>query len=82
MASTLGASQKHPLSSVLGDLLVHFSSATGVGRSGPIVDGARFEYVPSANHFALLNHPSVADWLVRWVRADQRQDRVLVAAPR
>lgn len=82
VASTLGASQKHPLSSVLGDLLVHFSSATGVGRSGPIVDGARFEYVPSAHHFALLNHPSIADWLVRWIRADQRQDRVLVASPR
>ncbi len=69
VASTLGASQRHPLSSVLGDLLVHFSSATGVGRTGPVVEGARFEYIPSANHFALLNHPRIADWLVEWLTA-------------
>ncbi|MGJ9413094.1 esterase/lipase family protein [Aeromicrobium sp. CF4.19] len=79
IASTLGASQKHPLSSVLGDLLVHFSSATGVGRTGPVVDGATFEYVPSAHHFALLNHPAVGDWLIRWIDADHRQDRALAA---
>lgn len=80
IASTLGASQKHPLSSVLGDLLVHFSSATGVGRSGPIVEGATFEYVPSANHFLLLNHPAVGDWLIRWIKADHREVRALTAS--
>ena len=80
VAATLGASQKHPLSSVLGDLLVHFSSATGVGRTGPIVDGARFEYVPSAHHFALLNHPTIGDWLIRWINAEHREVRALAAA--
>ena len=79
IASTLGASQRHPLSSVLGDLLVHFSSATGVGRSGPVVDGARFEYVPSAHHFALLNHPRIADWLVEWLNARDSDPRELTA---
>jgi pimeloyl-ACP methyl ester carboxylesterase len=79
VAATLGASQRHPLSSVLGDLLVHFSSATGVGRTGPVVDGARFEYVPSAHHFALLNHPRIADWLVEWLNARASDSRALPA---
>ena len=79
VAATLGASQKHPFSSVLGDLLVHFSSATGVGRTGPIVEGARFEYVPSAHHFALLNHPTVGDWLIDWIKASHRDVVALTA---
>jgi hypothetical protein len=32
-----------------------------------VVDGARLEYLPSTHHFALLNHPQVADWLVTWL---------------
>ncbi|TXL61898.1 lipase family alpha/beta hydrolase [Aeromicrobium terrae] len=80
VAATLGASQRHPLSSVLGDVLVHFSSATGVGRSGPVVEGARFEYIPSAHHFALLSHPRVADWLVEWLNARQSNPRQLPAS--
>jgi triacylglycerol lipase len=82
VAATLGASQRHPMSSVLGDLLVHFSSASGVGRTGPIVDGASFEYLPSAHHFALLNHPRVGDWLVEWITARTRNPRALPSAPR
>jgi len=80
VAATLGATQGHPLSAVLGDLLVHFSSATGVGRDGAIVDGARFEYLPSMNHFALLNHPQVGDWLVSWINARTRAPRALTAS--
>ena len=67
VGSTLGATRYHPFSAVLGDLLVHFSSAAGMGRTGPVVDGARFEYVPSTHHFALLNHPKIGDWLVEWL---------------
>lgn len=80
VASTLGASERHPVSSVLGDLLVHFSSATGIGRTGPIVDGARFEYIPSAHHFALLNHPQIADWIVAWLNARVSDPRQLTTA--
>lgn len=69
VGSTLGATRHHPFSAVLGDLLVHFSSAAGMGRTGPVVAGARFEYVPSAHHFALLNHPKIGDWLVEWLNA-------------
>ena len=79
VASTLGATQGHPFSAVLGDLLVHFSSATGVGRQGAIVDGARFEYLPSAHHFALLNHPRVGDWLVEWINERTQSPRALPA---
>lgn len=73
VASTLGSSERHPVSSLLGDLLVHASSATGVTRQGLIVEGARSEYVPSAHHFALLNHPRIADLLVGWLN-DRRSD--------
>ena len=69
VAATLGASRRHVMSSMLGDLLVHFSSASGMGRTGPVVDGAGIEYVPSATHFGLLNHPTIAEWLVAWVNA-------------
>jgi pimeloyl-ACP methyl ester carboxylesterase len=69
VGSTLGATKYHPFSAVLGDLLVHFSSASGMGRTGPVVAGASFEYVPSAHHFALLTHPTIADWLVEWLNA-------------
>ena len=79
VASTLGASERHPLSSVLGDLLVHVSSATGVTRNGPIVEGARSEYVPSAHHFALLNHPRIADLLVGWLNDRHSDPRELTA---
>ena len=79
VGSTLGATKHHPFSAVLGDLLVHFSSASGMGRTGPIVEGARFEYIPSANHFALLNHPKVGDWLVEWLNA--RNHNLLALPP-
>jgi len=67
VVATLGATKRHPFSSVVGDLLVHFSSAAGLGNTGPVVDGARLEYLPSTHHFALLNHPQVGDWLVTWL---------------
>lgn len=82
VAATLGASQRHPLSSVLGDLLVHFSSAAGVGRAGPVVEGARFEYLASAHHFALLNHPQIGDWIVEWLTARYRAPKGLPASRR
>lgn len=72
VAATLGGTARHPFSAVLGDLVVHFSSASGIGRTGPVVDSARLEYLPSTNHLALLNHPRVGDWLVAWVNARPR----------
>jgi pimeloyl-ACP methyl ester carboxylesterase len=71
--ATLGATKRHPFSTILGDLLVHFSSAAGIGRSGTVVEGARLEYLPSTHHFALLNHPRIADWLVQWITSRDAQ---------
>jgi triacylglycerol lipase len=67
--ATVGPTKRSPFSAALGDLLVHFSSAAGLGNSGPIVEGARLEYLPSTHHFALLNHPQIAGWLVTWLNA-------------
>jgi len=67
VVATLGATKRHPFSAVVGDLLVHFSSAAGFGNTGSVVEGARLEYLPSTHHFALLNHPQVGDWLVTWL---------------
>jgi pimeloyl-ACP methyl ester carboxylesterase len=69
VVATLGATKRHPFSTVLGDLLVHFSSAAGLGRTGPVVEGARLEYLPSTHHFALLSNPQVGEWLVKWLTA-------------
>lgn len=73
VAATVGATPRHPFSAVLGDLIVHFSSSAGIGRRGPVVPNAQLEYLPSANHFALLNHPRVADWLVTWINSRPRR---------
>ncbi len=77
VAATVGATQRHPFSAVMGDLIVHFSSAAGIGRRGPIVETAQLEYLPSAHHLALLNHPRVADWLVTWIRSRPRRARAI-----
>jgi triacylglycerol lipase len=77
VAATIGASRRHPLSAVLGDVIVHFSSSAGIGRQGPVVAHARLEYLPSAHHFVLLNHPRIADWLVAWVNSRPRHTRRL-----
>jgi len=82
VASGLGTSQRHPFSAALGDLLVHASSASGLTRSGPIVEGALSEYVPSAHHFALLNHPRIADLLVGWLNQRDTAPRELTGTVR
>ncbi len=79
VAATVAATQRHVFSAVLGDLLVHFSSASGIGRRGPIVANASLEYLPSTHHLALLNHPRVGDWLVAWINAHPREPRAISA---
>ncbi|MFY0408917.1 lipase family alpha/beta hydrolase [Solicola sp. PLA-1-18] len=69
VAGTLGGSTWHPLSLLLGDLLVDVSSAHGRPRRGePVVAHATTSHVGAAGHFALLDHPQVGDWLVAWLR--------------
>lgn len=71
VAATLGPTPGHPVSEMLGDLFVRFPSATGRGRGGdPIVADAHVQHLGSTDHFALLNHPRVGDWLVGWLTAE------------
>lgn len=75
VAATLGPTRTHPVSWAVGDWFVRFPSAAGLGRGGePVVEHAAVGHLESTDHFALLNHPRVADWLVRCVNgeADQR----------
>jgi pimeloyl-ACP methyl ester carboxylesterase len=68
VAATLAASYRHPLSEVLGDLLVRYPSAVGRPRRGPAMfPGADVLHVPATGHFGLLNHPDVYRALRRWL---------------
>lgn len=62
VAATLTRDPRHPAGRLLGDWLVRESSACGP-------DPAQVERVGGAGHFALLNHPAVAERLARWLAA-------------
>lgn len=61
VAATLGPDPHHPLSRLLGDLLVLWGSAGAEGHEW--AREARVTHVGAADHFALLNHPIVAELL-------------------
>ncbi|NEN80337.1 alpha/beta hydrolase [Nocardioides zeae] len=71
VSGTVSRSPRHPVGAVLGDLLVREASA--YGRRGRSWDDlfadveAETLHVGGAGHFALLNHPEVADRLLRWL---------------
>lgn len=68
VAATVARSHRHPVSEVLGDLLVRYPSAVGRPRRGsPMFPGAEVLHVPGVDHFELLNSPAVADALERWL---------------
>lgn len=69
VSANLGATERHPLGRLLGDVLVPASSATGSGRSArrtPLAfdDAAHF---PGLSHFDLLNHPTVYAKVRAWL---------------
>ncbi len=67
VAATLHSSHRHPLSEVLGDMLVRYPSATGRPRRGrdmfPDADVLHIR----GGHFDLLNHPEVYEALRTWL---------------
>lgn len=68
VAATLAGSHRHPVSEVLGDLLVRYPSAVGRPRRGPeMFPGADVLHVPGTDHFGLLNHPDVHAALEEWL---------------
>ncbi|WP_370288056.1 lipase family alpha/beta hydrolase [Nocardioides sp.] len=68
VAGSLTAHPRHPVARTLGDLLVTPDSAFGIDPRGrelfPLADRI---HVPRAGHFDLLNHPDVAQPLLRWL---------------
>jgi pimeloyl-ACP methyl ester carboxylesterase len=68
VGATLAGSRRHPVSQVLGDMLVRYSSATGRSRRGrDMFPGADTLHI-RGGHFDLLNHPEVYDALRTWLR--------------
>jgi hypothetical protein len=69
VAASLAGKHDHPLGRHLGDLLVLHASAWGGARRGerlrfPV---EHYRHVGGATHFDLLNHPVVAEQLLRWL---------------
>lgn len=68
VAATLTADPRHPLSRVIGDLLVRDASAHGRSRTRTIpFDADDVRHLGGLTHFALLNHPLVHDLLEGWL---------------
>jgi pimeloyl-ACP methyl ester carboxylesterase len=67
VAATLAGSHRHPVSEVLGDLLVRYPSAVGRPRRGtPLFPDADVLHV-RGHHFDVLNHPEVYGALRTWL---------------
>lgn len=67
VAATLTRSERHPVGSVVGDLLVRPHSAYGQDRTRSLFPDADVLHVGRTDHFGLLNHPEVHDALERWL---------------
>jgi pimeloyl-ACP methyl ester carboxylesterase len=66
----VGATLTKSKRSLVGDLLVQFSSASGQGRTRKIpFEIDKGMHLPRANHFQLLNHPAVYEQLASWLSA-------------
>ncbi|HEU4977645.1 MAG TPA: alpha/beta hydrolase [Solirubrobacteraceae bacterium] len=60
VAATLTRDPRHPVGRIVGDWLVRESSACGP-------DPEQVERIGGAGHFALLNHPQVAEHITAWL---------------
>jgi len=68
VAATLTESPRHPVGSLVGDLLVRPRSASGRDRRGrELFPGADVLHVGGTDHFGVLNHPDVLAALHRWL---------------
>jgi pimeloyl-ACP methyl ester carboxylesterase len=67
VAATLHESHRHPVSEVLGDLLVRYPSAVGRPRRGRAMFPDADVLHIRGDHFDLLNHPQVYDALRTWL---------------
>lgn len=68
VAATIMGSEQHPLSRLIGDVLVLSPSASGRSRSRRIPFEAEYGmHLGPAHHLALLNHPLVYERLRSWL---------------
>lgn len=69
VAATLTRSPRSVTAGSIGDYLVPYNSALGIGRNGEeMFPGAETLHVPRADHFDLLNHDAVYAALREWLR--------------
>jgi pimeloyl-ACP methyl ester carboxylesterase len=77
IAATIMRAEKHPLSRLLGDILVLQPSASGRSRSRRIPFEAEYGmHLGPAHHLALLNHPLVYQRLRDWLAVSPAVQRV------
>lgn len=68
VAATLTRSARHPVGSLLGDLLVRPRSAAGRDRDGrELFPDADVLHVGRSDHWGMINHPEVLAALERWL---------------
>jgi pimeloyl-ACP methyl ester carboxylesterase len=71
VGATLARRAEGPYASLVGDLLVRYPSASGIGRKRRIpfeIDNG--VHLGGLTHFHLLNHPAVYEQLRTWLRRD------------
>lgn len=68
VAASITGDPEHPVGRVLGDGLVPYSSASGLGGStGRVIRMDAGSHLPFAHHLSLLNHPVVYGMLREWL---------------
>lgn len=70
VSASLTAGVRHPLGTLVGDVLVRRESASGP-RTPDGTPAGDSRHVPGASHFHLLNHPEVYAHLRDWLSAGQ-----------
>ncbi len=81
VAGSLNQDPLHPVSRIMGDILVRVESAVpgalpedAGGRAAPRFDRARTRLFAGLNHFALAAHPEVYGQILDWCREDEARD--------
>lgn len=67
VTASLTRSRRHPVATAIGDLLVTPRSGAGRDRTRDLFPDGEVLHVGRSDHFSVLNHPEVADALVRWL---------------
>lgn len=81
VAATVMKSEHHPLSRLIGDVLVLRPSASGRSRTRRIPFEAEYGmHLGPAHHLALLNHPVVYARLREWLSASSRREALQLPA--